>query len=154
MAVGHSLNSQGAPRGQFALWCRSCGASATLVQGFCAPCYSAQRHDLLHFGGLRARVLERDRHACRVCGEGKSAERRLHVHHRKPGISRANLLIALCPAHHALVHRLAVLDRILPPLLVELWREQHPHAPEQLVFGFETEPAGTNVWLWEYARAG
>lgn len=150
MAAGPSLHNQDAPRAQFALWCRSCGASATLVRGFCGPCYAAQRHDRLRFGGWRRAVLERDRHACRVCGEGK---RRLHVHHRRPGVSRANLLIALCPAHHALVHRLQALDRILLPLLAELWREQHPRAPEQFFLDFGREPGGA-TWLWEHARAG
>ena len=156
MAAGSSLNIESALRGQFALWCRSCGTSATLVRGLCASCYAAQRHDLLHFGGLRARVLERDRNSCRVCGRSKRAELRLHVHHRRPGVSRASLLIALCPAHHALVHRLAVLDRILPPLLAELWREQHPDAPEQLFLGFgqEAERVPAPVWLWEGERAG
>ena len=81
MAAGSSLNIQGALRGQFALWCRSCGASATLIRGFCSSCYAAQRHDRLHFGGWRRTILERDRHACRVCGERK---RHLHVHHRRP----------------------------------------------------------------------
>jgi hypothetical protein len=58
------------------------------------------------------------------------------------------------------VHRLRVLDRILPPLLSELWREQHPGAPEQLFLDFaqvsvkEAEPAPSPVWLWEDSRAG
>jgi hypothetical protein len=99
-------------------------------------------------------VLERDRFSCRVCGEPKSAERRrLHVHHRRPGVSRENLLIALCPAHHALIHRLQVLDRILPPLLAELWREQHPGAPEQLLLGFGPAPDAA-ASFWESVRAG
>jgi hypothetical protein len=142
-----------APQGQFALWCRSCGVSATLVRGFCRACYAARRRDLLRFAGLRSRIIERDRHACRVCGEPKSAQR-LHVHHRKPGVSREKLLIALCPGHHALVHKLQVLDRLLPPLLAELWREQHPGAPEQLMLGFgqQAVPASTAAWLWEEAR--
>ena len=142
---------------QFALWCRSCGRSATLVRGWCMACYAAQRHDLVHFAGLRRNVLERDRHACRVCGE---PNRRIHVHHRRPGVSRASLLIALCPAHHALVHRLQALDRILPPLLAELWREQHPGAPEQLFLDFAPAagqalgPMPSPIPLWEHARAG
>jgi len=109
----------------------------------------------LFFGGWRARTLERDRYSCRVCGEGKSAKR-LHVHHRRPGVSRERLLIVLCPAHHAQVHRLRVLDRILPTLLAELWREQHPGAPEQffLDFGLASAPLPAPVWLWETARAG
>jgi hypothetical protein len=102
---------------------------------------------------LRSGVLARDRWSCRVCGEPKSAER-LHVHHRRPGVSREKLLIALCPAHHALIHRLEVLDRLLPPLGAELWRELHPGAPEQLFLGFgqEVEPSPTAAWLWEEAR--
>jgi len=110
---------------------------------------------------LRQTVLERDRRVCRVCGEPKSAERSpIHVHHRRPGVSREKLLIALCPAHHAQVHRLRVLDRIVAPLLAELWRELHPGAAEQLFLDFEqvslsgAEPAPSPVWLWEDLRAG
>jgi hypothetical protein len=154
MAAGSSLDNLSPPRGQFALWCRSCGASATLVRGFCAPCYAAQRHDLLHFGGWRGRVLERDRFSCRVCGEGN---RRLHVHHRRPGVSREKLLIALCPAHHAQVHRLPGRDGIHPARRADRWREQHPGAPEQLFLDFGREaaaPPASAFWLWEDSRAG
>jgi hypothetical protein len=110
---------------------------------------------------LRQTVLERDRRVCRVCGEAKSAGGSpIHVHHRRPGVSREKLLIALCPAHHALVHRLQVLDRMLPPLLSELWRELHRGAPEQLFLNFEqmsiseAEPTPSPVWLWEDSLAG
>jgi hypothetical protein len=154
MGSGPSLSMSPAHAGQFALCCRSCGAPETRVRGFCAPCYAAQRHDFVYFGGLRRRVLERDRRRCRVCGQAETETKRIHVHHRKPGISREKLLVCLCPACHARIHRLRVLDRILLPLAEELWRELHPRAPEQLFLGFETEPAGTNVWLWEYACAG
>jgi hypothetical protein len=56
-----------------------------------------------------------------------------------------------------LVHRLEVLDRILPPLLAQLWREQHPGAPEQLFLDFAPAAAAPSepvFWLWEDSRAG
>jgi hypothetical protein len=62
-----------------------------------------------------------------------SREAELVVHHRRPGISREALLIALCPACHAKMHRLGVVRRPLPLLLLALWREQHPGGVEQLV---------------------
>jgi hypothetical protein len=53
-------------------------------------------------------------------------------HHRRPGCDQEKWLITLCPACHATVERLERLDRYLPPLLLALWREQHPDAGEQL----------------------
>ena len=154
MASGPSLTISPVLAGQFALCCRSCGAPETRVQGFCAPCYAAQRHDFVYFGGLRRRVLERDRRRCRACGQVETGKLRIHVHHRRPGISREKLLVSLCPACHARIHRLRVLDRILLPLAEELWRELHPCAPEQFFLGFEREGAAAPVWLWEGERAG
>ena len=48
VAAGPSLYRPGAREGQFALWCRFCGASGTLVRGFCRPSYSAERRNLAH----------------------------------------------------------------------------------------------------------
>jgi hypothetical protein len=89
-------------------------------------------------------VLDRDR-ACQGCGAGKEASlpaRRLHVHHRQPGFHDPAWLIALCPACHARVHRLAVIRRWLPEPLVALWAEQHPGAPLQLQFSNVAESVG------------
>jgi hypothetical protein len=58
------------------------------------------------------------------------------VHHRRPGRSRLPWLVALCRACHARVHRLQVVRRVYPDLFLELWREQHPAAPEQLALAF------------------
>ena len=49
--------------------------------------------------------------------------------------------ITLCPACHAVVHRLQANRRWLPEPLLALWREQHPGAPLQLQFPIETAPA-------------
>jgi 5-methylcytosine-specific restriction endonuclease McrA len=154
MASGPSLTISPVLPGQFPLCCRSCGSPQTRVRGFCASCYAARRRDFLYFGGLRRRVLERDRRRCRVCGQAETGKTRIHVHHRRPGISREKLLVSLCPACHARVHRLQVLDRVLPPLAEELWRELHPRAPEQIFLGFGPEAPGAPVWLWEGERAG
>ena len=43
-------------------------------------------------------------------------------------------MLTLCPAHHAQVHRLELVNKLLSPLPLALWREQHPGAPEQTCF--------------------
>ncbi len=65
-----------------------------------------------------------------ACG----AERKPIVHHRRPGQNRTGLLITLCGACHARVHRLATLRVWLPPFLAALWEEQHVGASRQLQF--------------------
>jgi len=51
------------------------------------------------------------------------------------------LMISLCPACHAKVHRTkAVLSR-MSPLLLELWREQHPNGHEQTMLDFKARGA-------------
>ena len=142
MATTPPIRPSGSRTRQFALCCCACGAPAILARGLCASCYAARRHDRLHFDGCRGPVLERDRGACRVCSlSEENGPKAIHVHHRRPGVSRDRLLISLCPSHHALVHKLQVLDRLLPPLLAELWRELHPGAPEQLCLNFGAENA-------------
>jgi hypothetical protein len=151
-----SITPNTARGGQLALWCRVRGTPGTLLRGCCARCHSAERRNFLFFGGLRRKVFERDGGACRVCAQPGTSEIRIHVHHRKPGVSRERLSISLCPAHHAQVHHLRVLDRMLPALAAELWRELHPGAPEQLFLGFEAmegERSAAAAWLWEESRA-
>jgi hypothetical protein len=41
-------------------------------------------------------------------------------------------LVTLCPACHALVHKLRRHRHWLPASLLGLWREQHPEVPLQL----------------------
>jgi hypothetical protein len=53
----------------------------------------------------------------------------LVVHHRRPGVSKLDLMVTLCPACHAIVHRLKTLRAWLPENLVTFWHEQHPEAP-------------------------
>ena len=61
-----------------------------------------------------------------------------------------HLMISLCPACHAKVHRtLAVLSE-MPPLLLQLWREQHPKGHEQKMLNFSARgPAAQHVSLFE-----
>ena len=68
----------------------------------------------------------------------------------RPGVSssKERFLISLCPGHHAMVHRLEVVDRLLPPLLLDLWREQHPGGWEQLALDFDRCDSG-HVYLRE-----
>ena len=121
---------------QRAMLCR-CGNEKMLAHGLCATCYTLKRQDEEHFGGLRERVLERDGYRCRVCDASGRDKRSIIVHHRIPRKSVLPLMISLCPACHARVHRtLAVLTE-MPPLLLQLWREQHPHGHEQKTLNFK-----------------
>ncbi len=113
-----------------------CGRAKMLARGLCGTCYSLQRQDEEHFGGLREAVLYRDRRRCRVCDALGGRKRSLAVHHRVPGRSELGLMITLCLACHAKVTRTLALDACWPPLLVQLWREQHPQAHEQLQLDF------------------
>lgn len=63
------------------------------------------------------------------------------VHHRVGGKSVLNLMISLCPGCHAKVHRTKAVLSEMPPLLLELWREQHPNGHEQTNLIFEIREA-------------
>ena len=121
---------------QRALHCR-CGRGKVIALGMCATCYTLKRQDEEHFGGLREQVLKRDGYCCRACEASGRRKRSIVVHHRVPGVSKLPLMISLCPACHAIVSRTRVMRRHVPPLLLELWREQHPNGHEQRVIGFE-----------------
>jgi hypothetical protein len=118
------------------LLCCPCGRMEVLANGLCATCYTLKRQDEENFGGLREAVLERDGHCCRVCGASGRDKRSITVHHRVPGKSVLNLMISLCPGCHAKVHRTKMVLMELPPLLLVLWREQHPGGHEQTVLNF------------------
>jgi len=63
--------------------------------------------------------------------------------HRRPGDHTQ--LVTLCAGCHARVHRTRILRRWLPEILVDLWREWHPDAVEQLRLPVEMSagvPAG------------
>jgi len=124
---------------QRAFYCR-CGREKILANGHCATCYTLRRQDRRHFGGLRERVLERDGHACRICGASGRGKRSITVHHRVPGRSVLGLMISLCPGCHAKVHRTRVGRALMAPLLLELWREQHPRGHEQPALDFGAQP--------------
>lgn len=121
---------------QPALWC-SCGRPLRSRGGACGACSARRRRNRVYFGGLREEVAERDGNCCRGCCRPRTGARSLPVHHRTPGVSRRRRLITLCPGCHAIVHRLMVLRKWLPPLLRKLWREQHPKGPEQLLLEFD-----------------
>ncbi len=116
---------------QQAMHC-GCGNLKILAHGLCATCYTLKRQDEEYFGGLREVVLERDGYRCRVCKASGRDKRSIVVHHRVPGRSFLNLMISLCPGCHARVHRTRTVLRHMPPLLLELWREQHPKGHEQI----------------------
>jgi hypothetical protein len=125
---------------QRSLACR-CGRDKIVANGHCAICYALKRQDEAYFGGLRESVLERDGYACRVCGASGRDKRSITVHHRVPGRSLLHLMISLCPACHAKVHRTKIVLVHMPSLLLELWREQHPNGHEQTVLNFAPPPA-------------
>lgn len=134
--------------------CR-CGRERVLANGMCATCYTLRRQDEEHFGGLREAVLERDGYCCRVCGASGRGKRSITVHHRKPGRSVLHLMISLCPACHAKVHRTKTVMSEMPPLLLELWREQHPKGHEQTTLNFWVRgPAAKAVRLFSEAGKG
>jgi hypothetical protein len=95
--------------------------------GCCRSCYDRRLHSLRFFGGLRERVLERDRFRCRGCGK-RSA---LVVHHRDR-CNRADVLVALCIRCHVRIHHSLGLRYWFSEILVRLWRELHPNHPVQL----------------------
>ena len=117
-----------------------CGKSKVLALGVCATCYSLRRQDDEHFGGLREVVLERDGYRCRVCDASGRDKRSIVVHHRTPGKSVLRLMISLCPGCHAKVHRTKAVLSFMPPLLLQLWREQHPRGHEQAHLNFANHP--------------
>ncbi|WP_246410444.1 hypothetical protein [Granulicella aggregans] len=58
------------------------------------------------------------------------------------------LTIALCAGCHAKVHRTKVVLTEFPPLLLVLWREQHPEGHEQTYLDFNVrKPAAQRVPL-------
>jgi len=106
----------------------ACGKRIALkALGCCRSCYDRRHHSLRFFGGLRERVLERDRFSCRGCGK-RSA---LVVHHRDRR-NRANLLVTLCIRCHLRIHHSSGWRYWFSAMLVRLWRELHPNAPMQL----------------------
>jgi hypothetical protein len=120
-----------APPVQLSFLC-PCGKRIELkALGCCRSCYDRRHHSLRFFGGLRERVLERDRFRCRGCGK-RSA---LVVHHRDRH-NRANLLVTLCIRCHIRIHHSSGLQYCFSETLVRLWRELHPSAPMQLQLTF------------------
>ncbi len=74
--------------------------------------------------------------SCQVCGASGRRKRFLLVHHRVPGKSSLSTLIALCRACHNKVHHTQAALSGMPPLLLTLWREQHPTGHEQTALDF------------------
>ena len=123
------------------LFCLSCGCTNHLVRQHCRRCYAVARRDQRYFSGLRQNCLARDRYSCAVCGQTGNKQSHLHIHHRRPGISKLALLITLCPVHHSIVHHRRILSEDCYPLLAQLWREQHPRGAIQCILPFEQKLA-------------
>jgi hypothetical protein len=125
-----SIEGRGQPV-QLSFLC-PCGKRIALkTLGCCRSCYDRRHHSLRFFGGLRERVLERDRFRCRGCGQ-RSA---LVVHHRDR-CNRADVLVTLCIRCHVRIHHSLGLRYWFSEILVRLWRELHPKTPMQLQLTF------------------
>jgi 5-methylcytosine-specific restriction endonuclease McrA len=125
-----------------------------LARGLCATRYTLKRQDEEYFGGMREAVLERDGYRCSVCDASARDKRSIIVHHRVPGKSVLNLMLSLCPACHAKVHRTKAVLTEMPPLLLELWREQHPKGHEQTALNFALKkPPAVRVPLFDQKRS-
>ncbi len=118
---------------------RPCGNAEVLALGLCATCYTLRRQDEEYFGGLREAVLVRDGNRCRVCDASGRNKRSIIVRHRVPGKSILSLMLSLCPACHAKIHRTKAVLSVMPPLLLQLWREQHPDGHEQVQLDFPSK---------------
>jgi hypothetical protein len=114
--------------GQLSFLC-SCGKKPIELNtlGCCRSRYDRRYRTLRFFGGLRERVLKRDRFGCRVCG----ANAPLVVHHRD-GRNEARLLITLCAGCHMSLHHSYGSRQWLSGALLRLWRELHHRDPVQL----------------------
>ena len=75
--------------------------------------------------------------SCDAPGTGK---RSIIVHHRVPGKSELKLMISLCPGCHAKIYRTRAVLVTMPPLLLKLWREQHPGGMNKQHSVFESAP--------------
>jgi len=111
-------------------------------------CYTLKRQNEECFADLREAVLQRDGYRCRVCA-ASGCDKRFIVHHRVPGKSVMTLMLSLCSGCYAKSHRTKALLLAMPPLLLELWREQHPKGHEQVQFDFTLKkPAAKLVPLF------
>jgi len=117
--------------GQLPLLC-PCGKPVQLKRlGCCRACYARRQHSLRFFGGLRERVVRRDRFCCQGCG----VKSRLVVHHRSQD-NHDDALITLCIRCHVRIHRWRCLHHWAPGVLMKLWSELHRDAPVQLQLQF------------------
>jgi hypothetical protein len=55
------------------------------------------------------------------------------------------LMISLCPGCHAQVERTKMVLSQMTPLLLELWREQHPEGHEQVMLAFDARGPATQA---------
>jgi len=94
---------------------------------------------------LERDTIARDGYRCRGCGASGRGKRKITVHHRVPGVSRLELMISLCPGCHAKVERTKMVLAEMTPLLLELWREQHPAGQEQVMLAFNARGPATQA---------
>ena len=121
------------------------GRRRQAAAGLCMSCYRRWRYSALFFGGNRDSALEHDGRARRGC----QSQHYLNVHHRRPGDHTQ--LVTLCAGCHAWVHRTRTLRHCLPEILVDLWREWHPDAIEQLQLPLEMS---VEVPVWSKYSCG
>ena len=126
-----------------------CGNHKVLALGLCATCYTLKQQDEEYFGGMREAVLERDGYAAASVTPPVATNAPSSFTTGYPGKSILNLMLSLCPGCHAKIHRTKAVLSAMPPLLLELWREQHPRGHEQKQLDFSsTKPAAKHVLLF------
>ena len=131
-------------------------ASFRLAPQLRRQCHTSHRvlpeNEVELFGG--SSVLERHGYRCRVCDASGRDKCSIIVHHRVPGKSVLNLMLSLCPACHAKIHRTKAALTTMPPLLLKLWREQHPKGHEQTALNFALQtPSAMPVRLFDQNKS-
>jgi hypothetical protein len=117
-----------------------CGKTQPEVAGLCRSCYERVRYSDRYFSGLRFQALVRDRFRCRAC----ELPHYPVVIDRQPDQHQLETFVTLCASCHGVVANLERPANWLPPLLLTLWREQHPTSPLQQQFefsGWQPRPA-------------
>ena len=111
-----------------------CGNAKVLALGLCATCYTLKRQDEEDFGSFEKRFWSGRVPVPHLRRFGtKTVPRRTSSGAGKVCLK---LMITLCPGG-TLVHRTLAVHSEMPPLLLQLWREQHSDGHEQKILNFE-----------------
>jgi hypothetical protein len=130
MTTAQTMAEPPAPRErQRHLWCRVCGDGPVTARGLCRRCYARHWFDRRFFGGLaNGSGYGTVASAKRVAGPGAASGRFPSIIGGRgfPRIATFYCLPPLPCPHPPPAHG----PDLLPTLLVQLWREQHPDGVE------------------------